>query len=202
VVDATRQAGIERYLHMSALGTRPRAASRYHQTKWAAEEIVRQSGLAWTIFRPSLIYGPGDQSLRVLAGLVRRLPVVPVLGAGTGKIQPVALPVVAAAFARAARNDASIGQTYDLCGPAALTWNELYDELQTALGVRKPKLHLPLAVARWQAVVFEKLLAHPPFTRDQLAMTAEDNIGDPGPAARDLLLEQESLAAGLRRYLG
>jgi NADH dehydrogenase len=198
VVDAARQAGINRFLHMSALGTRPGARSRYHQTKWAAEEIVRQSGLAWTIFRPSVIYGPADKSLNVLAKMVRRLPVVPVLGDGRAKIQPVAVEVVARAFVRAAHNDGSVGKTYDLCGPVAFTWNELYDKLG---GARKPKLHLPLPVARVLAAIFKKLLRQPPFTRDQLLMTAEDNVGNPQPAERDLLLEQEPFAAGLRRYL-
>jgi len=195
VVDATRRAGIKRYLHMSALGTRPNAVSRYHQTKWAAEEIVRQSGLAWTIFRPSVIYGPGDKSINVLANVVRRLPVVPVLGDGEGKIQPVAVEVVAREFVRAAGDTGSVGKTFELCGPVALTWNELYDELQQVLGTRKPKVHLPVPVARAVAAVFEKLLRNPPFTRDQLRMLGEDNIGDPYPAG------QESLAAGLRRYL-
>ena len=79
VLDAAKKAGVKRYIHMSALGARANARSRYHQTKWAAEELVRQSGLAWTIFRPSLIYGPGDISINVLSKIVRRAPFVPVL---------------------------------------------------------------------------------------------------------------------------
>ena len=63
VTDAAKKAGVKRYIHMSALGTRPGARSRYHRTKWAAEEYVRQSGLAWTVFRPSLIYGSRDKSI-------------------------------------------------------------------------------------------------------------------------------------------
>ena len=200
VVEAAQRAGIQRYLHMSALGTRPDGRSRYHQTKWAAEEIVRQSGLAWTIFRPSIIYGPADQSINTLAKIVRRLPVVPVLGNGQGKVQPIAVETAAQAFVRAARNDCSVGKTYDLCGPTVLTWNELTDLLQGLIGVRKPQLHLPLPFARMLAAVFEKVLPQPPFTRDQLLMIGEDNVGDLRPAERDLLLEQEPLAAGLRRY--
>src|SRR2546428_102507 len=115
VIDAAKKAGVKRYLHMSALGTRAGAHSRYHQTKWAGEELVRKSGLAWTIFRPSVIYGPEDISINVLSRLVRQLPVIPVLGDGRAKIQPVSVAVVARAFVGAIKNDDTVGHTYDLC---------------------------------------------------------------------------------------
>jgi len=201
VVDEAKKSKVKRYVHMSALGTRENARSRYHQTKWAAEEYVRKSGLAWTMFRPSFIYGPHDKAINTLAQLVRRLPFVPVLGNGQTKIQPISVENVAKAFVAAVHNDASIGKTYDLCGPEAFTWNELYDKLQTILGTRKRKLHLPLPVARVQAVFFEKILANPPFTRDQLLMLEEDSVGDPKPAERDFFLQQEDFEEGVARYL-
>ena len=201
VIDAAKKAGVKRYLHMSALGTRADGRSRYHQTKWAAEEAVRKSGLAWTIFRPSVIYGPGDKSVTVLSKVLRRAPFVPVLGDGKSKIQPVAVEVVAKCFVAAIKNDGTVGKTYDLCGPEAFTWNELYDKLLAFHGLRKPKLHLPLPAARVQAAVFEKLLANPPFNRDQLLMVQEDNVGDPKPAERDFGLQQETFEQGIARYL-
>ena len=201
VIDAAKKAGVKRYLHMSALGTRADGRSRYHQTKWAAEEAVRKSGLAWTIFRPSVIYGPGDKSVTVLSKVLRRAPFVPVLGDGNSKIQPVAVEVVAKCFVAAIKNDGTVGKTYDLCGPEAFTWNELYDKLLAFNGLRKPKLHLPLPVARIQAAVFEKLLANPPFNRDQLLMVQEDNVGVPKPAERDFGLQQETFEQGIARYL-
>ena len=201
VVDEAKKSGVKRFVHMSALGTRENAQSRYHQTKWAAEAYVRKSGLAWTIFRPSFIYGPRDKGINTLAQVVRRLPVVPVLGAGNTKIQPISVETVAKAFVAAIRNDVSIGKTYDLCGPEAFTWNELYDKLQGVLGTRKRKLHLPLPIARIQAAVFERVLPSPPFTRDQLLMLQEDNVGDPKPAERDFLLEQEKFEQGVAQYL-
>ena len=85
---------------MSALGTRPNAASRYHQSKWAAEELVRHSGLDFTIFRPSLIYGPEDQFVNLFARIIRRSPVVPLMGSPRARFQPVPVEAVAAAFAR------------------------------------------------------------------------------------------------------
>jgi NADH dehydrogenase len=201
VVNAAKQAGVRRYVHLSALGTRTNSLSRYHQTKWAAEECVRQSGLAWTIFRPSVIYGPGDKSINVLAKVIRWLPFVPVLGNGNAKVQPVSVLVVAQAVVGALKNDASVGKTYDLCGPVAFTWNELYDKLLVFYGLQKPKRHLPLSMARLQAVVLEKLLPNPLFTRDQLLMIVEDNAGDPQPAVHDFCLELETFEAGIQRYL-
>ena len=201
VVEAAKKAGVKRYLHMSALGTRAEAVSRYHQTKWAAEEYVRKSGLAWTIFRPSLIYGPRDISINVLANLVRRLPFVPVLGDGRSRIQPVSVENVARAFVRAVKNDNSIGKTYDLCGPEPFTWNELYDKLLDLYGLRKPLVHLPLPIARIQAAIFEKLMPKPPFNREQVIMAREDNVGDPAPAEKDFLLERETFERGLARHL-
>src|SRR6266478_1960345 len=98
VIDEVKKSGVKRFVHMSALGTRENARSRYHQTKWAGEEYVRKSGLAWTIFRPSFIYGPRDKGINTLAQVVRRLPFVPVLGSGNTKIQPISVENVAKAF--------------------------------------------------------------------------------------------------------
>jgi NADH dehydrogenase len=201
VIDEAKKTGVKRFVHMSALGVRENARSRYQQTKWAGEDLVRKSGLAWTIFRPSFIYGPKDKAINTLAKLVQRLPFVPVLGSGNTRIQPISVANVARAFVGAIRNDESISQVYDLCGPEAFTWNELYDKLQTILGTRKSKVHLPLPIARIQAAIFEKILPNPPFTRDQLLMLQEDNTGDPKPAERDFLLEQESFEDGVGRYL-
>jgi uncharacterized protein YbjT (DUF2867 family) len=201
VIDEAKKSGVKRFVHMSALGARANARSRYHQTKWAAEELVRKSGLAWTIFRPSFIYGPKDKAINTLAKLVQRLPFIPVLGSGNTRIQPISVENVARAFVGAVRNDESINHVYDLCGPEAFTWNELYDKLQAVLGVRKPKLHLPLPIARAQAAVLEKILTNPPFTRDQLLMLQEDNVGDPKPAEQDFVLEQGNFEDGVARYL-
>src|SRR5260370_15972664 len=103
MLGVAHEAGVKRYVHMSALGTRANARARYHRTKWEAEEVVRASALEWTIFRPSLIYGAGDELVSMLSRLVRRAPVVPVLGSGETRLQPVAVEHVAEGFVRALR---------------------------------------------------------------------------------------------------
>jgi NADH dehydrogenase len=202
VLDAAKRAGVKRFVHMSALGTRANAVSRYHQSKWEAEEAVRKSGLAWTIIRPSLIYGPGDRSVNELVKVTRRAPVVPVFGDGRAKIQPVDVAHVAHSFVAAVRTDGAVQQTYDLCGPVAFSWNELFDKILAVQGLRRRKLHLPLPVARLLGAVLEKTSPYPPFNREQVIMSLEDNVGNPQPAERDFCFTQEPFDAYLTRQFG
>jgi NADH dehydrogenase len=98
LVAAAKAAGVRRFVQMSALGVRANAVARYHKSKWAAEECVRASGLDWTIFRPSIIYGPGDGFVNLFARMSRWLPVLPVMGSGKNLMQPIAVEDVARCF--------------------------------------------------------------------------------------------------------
>ena len=199
VLAAASGAGARRVLHMSALGTRPGARARYHQTKWRAEEAVRSSGLDWTIFRPSIIYGAGDELVSMLARLVRRAPVVPVLGSGETRLQPIAVEHVAEGFVRALRTPVSVGQTYEVAGPATYRFVELLDVIGAAIGrPRVRKVHVPLGLvsAATRALGW---LPFFPVTTDQLIMLGEDNVTDPMRFYTDFGIAPESLAAGLKR---
>ena len=142
ILAAAKEAGVTRWIQMSAVGTRPSARSRYHLTKWEAEELVRQSGLDWTIFRPSLIYGYDERDrLLNLLRLALSWPLdfiqlysFPLLDGGAPMIQPVSVREVARCFALAPAKEASIGQTYDLVGPVAFSWREMVFKIMTALG--------------------------------------------------------------------
>lgn len=206
VLEACRSAGVDRCLHMSALGTRPGAASRYHRTKWAAEEAVRGSGLRWTIFRPSVIQGPGDGFVNLFERMSRWSPVLPVVGRGTARLQPVSVGAVAQAFARALDAEVAIGKTYDLCGPDRMTLPEILATILSVTGRRRIRMRLPGAIARMQAglleAVYPRLLGRAaPLSRDQLLMLDEDNIGDPGPVERDLGVRSAPFEADIRRFL-
>ena len=207
VIEAAQAAGVPRYVHMSALGTRPNAIARYHRSKWAAEECVRASGLAWTIFRPSLIYGAGDGFVNLFARMSRWSPVLPVMGSGRNLVQPIAVADVARCFVAALTQPASVGQTYDLCGRERFSFTAVLDEILAATGRHRPKVHIPLPLARFQAAVLEwvfptLLRQAPPLNRDQLLMLAEDNIGDPEPAMRAFGFEPVKFREGIRRFLG
>ncbi len=200
VVEAMKKAKIKRHLHMSALGARADARSQYHKSKWAAEEWVRASGLEFTIFRPSVIYGPSDKSINLFARMTRFLPVLPVIGSGNARWQPVSVEQVGQCFVRAVREPLAVGKTYDLVGLAPIPFEEVLDTVM-AVTRRRPKIHIPIPVARAQAWVMEHCLDNPPLNSDQILMLEEDNIGDATAAVSDLGLKRMPLAEDLRRYL-
>lgn len=201
VLEAATAAGVRRYVHMSALGARPGARSRYHQTKWAGEEAVRASGLVWTIFRPSIIYGRGDGFVTMLADMVRRLPPVPVIGNGHQRLQPVPVEHVAEGFARALALPATEKQAYEVAGAEAVTMLDLLELIGTALGRRRVrKIHIPFGLMRILARLLHRLPGFP-VTPDQLTMLQEDNVGDPTPFYSTFGIRPRPLAAGLGRML-
>jgi NADH dehydrogenase len=202
VLEAAIAAGVSRFVHMSALGTRPGARSRYHATKWAAEEAVRSSPLPWTIFRPSIIYGRGDAFVTMLARMIQNFTVIPVIGSGRQQLQPVPVEQVAQAFARALSLDATVKHAYDVAGPDAVTMVELLDRIGSAMARRRVrKLHVPLALVRPAARVLHRLPGFP-LTPDQLLMLEENNTCDPTLFFSTFGLTPVPLNVGLRAMLG
>jgi len=197
---ATRTAGIRRYLQMSALGTRPDAVSRYHQTKFRAEELVRSSGLDATILRPSLIYGPGDAFINMLAGQLRLAPIMPVIGSGMYRLQPIHADDVARCFTLALEMPETIGQCYELCGNNRLSYVELLDAVASAMGRPAPfKPHLPLGLMRMIIPAMQRIPQFP-ITMDQLQMLVEENICD-GRWQEVFHFEPTDFKEGIRAYL-
>ncbi len=195
----SRAAGIKRFAQMSALGARPGARARYHQTKWAAEEAVRASDLEWTIFRPSIIFGRGDAFMSVLGRTVSQLPVMPVLGDGRYRLQPIPVEQVAEGFARALRTSESVRQTYEVAGPTPYAFVDLLDEIGRALGrARVRKLRVPLAPVRALTRALDWLPFYP-LSTDQLIMLEEESVTDPSRFFAELGVRPEPLATGLAR---
>jgi len=201
VVEAARQAGIERFVHMSAVGARDeRGATPYHRTKWHAEQLVRASGLSHAVFRPSIISGPESAPIRTLARLHRWSPVVPVFGDGRFPTQPVWVEDVALAFALSVEQP-SLSGVFELGGPQVLTYEEFLLAIGQAAGHPRPLVHMPLALARAAAGAFDLLGAAAPLTSDQLQMLVEgsatpDNAIESVFGIRPIPFEQ-----GLNRYL-
>lgn len=194
-----RAAGVKRFTQMSALGARPGARARYHQTKWAAEEAVRASDLEWTIFRPSIIFGRGDAFMSVLGRTVKQLPVMPVLGDGRYRLQPIPVEQVAEGFARALRTPGSVRQTYEVAGPTPYAFVDLLDEIGRALGrARVRKLRVPLAPVRAMTRALDWLPFYP-LSTDQLIMLEEESVTDPSRFFAELGVRPEPLATGLAR---
>lgn len=177
VVAEARRAGVEHIILMSALGARNEPHYPYYYAKYRAEQAVEQSGIPWTVFRPSIIFGPNDGFINKLADLVRSAPVVPIAGDGTARFQPVSVAEVAESFAWAANHTESIGQTYELGGPETLTYDQIIALIQRQLGTSKRTIHLPAGLVRGVVSLSSPLPAslRPPVTRDQLNMLKIDN---------------------------
>lgn len=198
---AAAGSGISRYLQMSALGTRPHAVSAYHQTKWRAEELVRASALQWTIFRPSLIYGPHDAFINMLATQLRLAPAMPVIGSGSYRLQPIHADDVARCFTRALELPATISHTYELCGNDRLSYEALLDMVADILGKTHPlKPHLPLGLMKLVIPVLQKIPLFP-ITTDQLQMLVEESVG--GDEWQQVFgFQPRGLREGIAQYLG
>ena len=158
VIAVCRSKGIGRLLHMSALNAHPDAPSLYLRSKGEAERVVRDSGLSWTIFRPSIIFGRGDRFLNVFAELLRFAPFLPLASPGA-RFQVVFVEDVAAAFERSLEGVESVGRCYDLCGPKIYTLRELVEYVNAVTGRRRPIIGLNDALSYAQATAMEL----PPF---------------------------------------
>ena len=184
VVRAAREAGVQRFILMSALGTTEETKDLvpYYGAKWEMEQAVKGSGLEYVIFRPSFVFGRDGGALPLFMRLAKA-PVTPIIGAGTQRIQPIWVEDVAEFFAKAVDEPAAANRTFEVGGPDRVDWNELYARIKHALGKRRPAIHLPFGLMRLNATVLEKLPGPTPVTRDQLKMLqAGDNTCDIGPA--------------------
>ncbi len=164
-----RRAGVRRFVFVSTVGVSP-AGSEYFRTKLEAEREVRASGIDFTIFRPSIIYGPGDQFTTALVQLLRRLPFFPVLGLTVSRLQPVAIEDVAEALVQAVERSDLTDRTFEIGGPERLEFAEMVRIVANTIGVRRPVVKLP-GILSSPALRLAALLGLPqPITADQLAM--------------------------------
>jgi NADH dehydrogenase len=208
VVAAMGEAGVRRLLHMSAMGIAEDGPSEYARTKAAGERAVKASALAWTIFRPSIIFGPGDGFVSLLAPIVRFNPgFIPVIGPGTTRFMPVSVYDVARVFADALERPDTAGRSFEVGGPQTLTLNDIYKEIAAAVGKSgKPLVHFPLWWGRFLAGRFEWAarrgwIADPPLTRDQLRSLSRDNAADVSETLKVFGGDWREFRPGIREYL-
>jgi uncharacterized protein YbjT (DUF2867 family) len=211
VIDVAKRAGVKRFVQMSAIGARADAVSTYHKTKFAAEQIVRDSKLDATIFRPSMIHGPKGELMKMEAGWSRGtappflyMPYFArgLLGTcGAGMIQPVYVNDVARAFVESLTNPAAGGATYDLGGKDRVTWPQFHQICAREItGKSRPVAAIPA----WTAKAMTRLAPGSllPFNRDQIIMMQEPNICDMEKFAAAFGWEPGGLVPTLRLYAG
>ena len=179
-VDAAVRWNIPRFVQMSALGARAGGPTGYFDSKGRAEEYVRRSGLAWTIFRPSVIFGPGDQFISELGRLLRVAPFLPVPGDGRYSLQPVFVGDVAKGFADAILRPGTAGREFEVGGPERLSYIELLDRIAASIGHRARKIYVPLSFLRPAVRRLERFEKFP-LTTEQLEMLLAGNTCDHRP---------------------
>jgi NADH dehydrogenase len=194
--------GIQRLLHMSALGADPNGPSMYQRSKGDGEALVRASALEWTIYRPSVVFGPDDRFLNTFAALARWFPLLPIGGADV-RFQPVWVGDVADAFVNSLDNRDTVRQTYELAGPRIYTLRELVQFSAAAAGHPRPVIALPDALARVQARLMELAPGEPLMSRDNLDSMKVDNVASRQPyvAPPELGITPTPLEAAAPRYL-
>ena len=180
VLRAAKQVGVMHFLHVSVIGAADDSTYPYFYSKWQGEQEVIDSGIPYTIFRPSMLYGEGDEFLNALAGLVRLFPLVPVIGSGKNRMQPLAADDLARCIATTLGRGDLKGRTLELGGPELLNYNELVSEVAKAMGKRRLRIHLPTWLIYAAAKVAQGLLRRAPITTDQIRMRGVRSVADLG----------------------
>jgi NADH dehydrogenase len=199
---AAKEAGVGRFVLMSALGTGEDTKDLvpYYRAKWEMERAVEESGLEQVTFRPSFIFGREGGILPTFRKLARLMPVTPIIGSGRQRIQPIWADDVAAYFAAALDKPEAANRTFELGGPDAVSWDEFWQRLKRILGLRRPSVHVPVGLMKVNALVTERLPGNIPLTRDLLKMLEHgDNVVSNDDAVRTFGLPLVSLDEQLRR---
>ena len=200
LVAAAREAGIARLVYISGAGAAPDARRHWFRAKWRAEEAIRGSGIAYTIFRPSWIYGPGDNSLNRFLGFARWLPFVPQIGNGRQILAPVFVDDMGALVADALSNPAADNAVFEVGGPQTMTMDAVIREALHVQGRHRLILHAPVVVMKILTAPLT-LLPTPPMTPGAIDFVVQSAPVDTGPLSAALPRHLTPLADALASYL-
>ncbi len=198
IVNEAVKAGVDRFIHMSALGTRNSPSSHYHTTKKMGETVVEDAPIAQTIFRPSIIFGKNDEFTKQLVKIVRMSPVVPTITSNKGRLQPISVKEVAHCFADCIERPETFYQSYELGGPNIYTLREMIETVAIILGKKRIFFPVSSTLMVIPASAFEWLPVTPPITRDQLRMICEDNTCDITQSQKTFNVPHITLEEGLK----
>lgn len=177
LVEAAKAAGVERFVFLSQLGADANLPYRFLASKGRAQEYVAASGLKWTSFQPSVVWGPEDEFANSFARLIPLTPLFfPIVGNKDTRFQPVWVEDVAASVVKALEESGTIGQVYQLGGPEVLTLEEIERRAMQAIGARRWMIRFPMPLLRFFVGVMETVLPNPPVTRSLLELLAVNNV--------------------------
>lgn len=201
IAKAAKAAGISNFIQMSALGAAPDSTALYARSKAAGEAAVRAEVPEAIVVRPSVIFGPEDSFFNRFASIMRITPLLPLIGGGEQKFQPVYVGDVADAIVKALTDSGAAGRTYELCGPTVYSFKELMELVMSETGRHVGLVPVPFELARIKAFFLE-LLPVPPLTRDQVELLRSDNIATGNlPGLKDLGIAPTAAEVILPSYL-
>ncbi len=181
VAEAARSAGkVSQFIHVSAVGAVNDPDLPYLRSKWQGEQAVINSGLTYTIIRPSLIFGPGDEFVNSLAAVVRLFPVVPIIAGGRNRLQPIWVDDLAQCIALSLSRHDLHGHTLELGGPDQLSYNQIVDIISRTMSRRRLKMHVPIWAMRVNVALMEFFMSRPPINAEMLKMLRVRNVAELG----------------------
>jgi NADH dehydrogenase len=201
VVAAAKAAGIKRFIYTSAMGVSLKIPTGFYLTKGESESILKKFSLNYTIFRPAVIIGPGDEFTTALVDMIKKAPVVPVLGDGQVRFQPLWVGDIVDCLAKSLDRPETVNQTYDIAGPDVLSYDQILDSIMDVLGAPKGKLHLPLGLVSPLIRLAEVCVPNLPISYDELQIMHKDNVCDTARVVKDFALKQTGLREALSNYL-
>ena len=179
LITAAKNAGVQRIVEISGLGTKPDKPGSYMEGRYLAEKMLIDSGLAWTIIRPSVLFGKGASFITGLVDLLRTAPVAPLIGGGKTLFQPIYIEDVVTVIVKVLEDFTRTNkQIYTIGGPEYYSFSQIYDLLLKAMGIQRPKIYAPTPLVGIGAAVMEAVLPKPPLTKAAMALFSYDNITD------------------------
>ncbi|SYZ74107.1 conserved hypothetical protein [Candidatus Zixiibacteriota bacterium] len=201
IIAACKSAGVGKIIYLSALGTGSDAMGKYFRSKWEAEEKIRNSGLEYAIIRPSVVYGPGDRFINMLARMIKYFPVTPIPGSGRMRLQPIYVENLTALLVSILDSPGAWGKTLEIGGPEALEYRQMIAIIKKVLNRRRPNIYIPLRLMKLSAAVLESFMKPSPLTRDQIGMLSRDNICDNRELLNVIDIKLTRMENDLKEYL-
>jgi uncharacterized protein YbjT (DUF2867 family) len=186
LIEAAKKAGVKRIIVLSGLGTRPDQPGSYMQGRYLAEQMVKESGLDWTIIQPSVLFGKNGPFIKGLTDLIRTSPVVPLIGGGKVMFQPIYVEDVVTVILNVLHEpERTKDKTYTIGGPAYYSFTQIIDALLHAMHKRRIKAPAPTPLVGVGAAVMEAVLPKPPLTKAAMTLFTFDNTTDLHSVERD-----------------
>lgn len=200
LVSAAKDAGARTYVYLSGAGAAPDAAKHWFRAKWQAEQAIKASGLRYTIFRPSWVYGPEDNAMNRYVTFARKLPFVPVIGNGQQRLQPVFVEDVARCVADSVMLEAAADQVFEIGGPDVMTMNDIVRTMLQVMGTKRPLLNAPVFLPKLAAALMARL-PNTPLSPEVVEFAVAEALADNSRLLRVFDIRLTPLAEALATYL-